>query len=475
MKKIVWKRLITSLILISIILPLGNFLQINEVRDRDYPIVSSTSDSWSLIVKAEEFKQVEPKCEVINGSLYFIGVPKARSYLYIICFNITGNKEWELSFKIVNPLFYYIFDSDNNLTILYNYHPFSNNISLIKLNPLGVVLFSKEYNLGLDINEAFLVLGENNSLLFVGIDYFVHRCLFIMKFNKMGQYLWSTSFNIDGHYISPNIISDSNNNIYLSFLNNSVNYLAKINGSGEISWQIGLSDTIPEKLMIDVNNTLYVIGSKELHTSILKINNTGTILKEIILDEFYSYNFHLSWFLEDGIGIMIADYGTNSLLYYYDLNLNLQWNFSLTGYVSFLLPYYNTHEIIAKYMQENIHVLGTYLGHISLLKINKTGNLISKIDWGGSYILDPRSLIIDSENNIYFFSNCGYYSRWDIWYGYAILVKNPVNGGTPPQLRSNLEMYDYFLFSLIGISCIISLITVISILKSKKEDEKRIV
>ncbi len=171
---------------------------------------------------------------------------------------------------------------------------------------------------------------------------------------------------------------------------------------------------------------------------------------------------------------MIADLQDNFRLYYYDLDLNLQWNFSLTGYVSSSYPYH-TIPILAKDMQENIQVLTPYLGHVSLLKINKTGNLISKINWGGgTYILYPLSLIIDSENNIYFFSNCVYYNRWDIKYGCVILVKNPVNGGVPPKFGSDLEIDDYLLFSVMGISGLISLITVILILKNKKEIEKRI-
>jgi hypothetical protein len=474
MKKIAWKTLIISTIIIIIISNLGNSLQNFEEYDQNPPFSLSNSDSWSKIVK-EGGSIFEPYCELINGSLYVIGMLElevsTNHYLYVSKFNTSGIKEWELSIKLDHYISYisYLFDNDNNLFISIKYPYYSDNISLIKLNSSGEILFSKEFSLDLHNHDVSLVLGENNSLLIVGY-YEQHpypERLFIMKINNVGQFLWNTSFYVDDYNNPHYIVTDSEYNIYLSFENNSIFNLAKINGSGVILWQIELSDIEETKnIMIDVNNTLCIIGCGNSNTYVLKINSSGTILKEIVINGFIT-DYYRSWFLKGSI--VIAHSYDISMLYSYDLNLNFQWNFTLADYIT--PQFYGLWIFLAQDIQENVYVLqNNNVGDISLIKINKTGNFISRITWGGLYEETPRSLIIDLDNNIYFICNCEYYNTWRDRYIYAILVKNPVNGGTPPELRGrDLDIRDYLLFSVIGIACIISPIALLSILKSNKK------
>ena len=290
--------------------------------------------------------------------------------------------------------------------------------------------------------------------------------LFIMKFNNTGQFLWSTSFSTDYYTKYPYIVTDSEYNMYLCFRNNSISNLAKINSSGEKLCQIGLSDIkYTKNILIDINKTLYIIGCDTSNTYIRKINSSGTILKEIIINGLTT-DYGRSWFLKGSF--VIADSFDISILYYYDLNLNLQWNFTLADYIT--PHFYGLWTFLAQDIQENVFVLQTNnVGNINLVKISRTGEFLSRIIWGGFFYEEPRSLIIDSENNIYFICNCEYFNVWRERYTYTVLVKNPLNGGTPPEPKMDLDIRDYFLFSVVGIACIISPIALLSILISNKK------
>jgi hypothetical protein len=455
MKKVAWKKLIICIIISSIISNMGNILQNFEEYDQNYPLGLSNSDSWSKIVKEEDLLY-SPYCELVNDSLYIIG------NLYVSKFNTSGIKEWELSIKLAGGQFSsYVFDNDSNLIVL-NGNYISNNISLIKLNSSGALLFSKEFSLDRQIYGVSLVLGENNSLLIVGIYCFDDpERLFIMKFNNAGQSLWNTSFYIDHYTVPPFIVTDSGYNMYLYFKNNSIYNLAKINSSGTIVWQMGLENKI-RQLAVDFNDNLFIMGDKNSSTGyILKLNSTGNQIKEILIENFSARDANI-WHLND---LLVFN---NYIILCYDFNLDLKWSFSLYDYIT--PAYYYPQNFLAKDSHDNVYIIqANELGNIVLIKISSIGEFLSRITWGGIFNEEPRSLIIDLDNNIYFICNCEYYNVWRDRYIYTILVKNPVNGGTPPEPRRDLDIRDYLLFSVIGIACIISPIALLSILKSNKK------
>jgi len=467
MKKIVWKSLILSIVISSIISNIGNSLQDFEDYQNNYSLGLSNSDSWSKIVK-EGGGIYTIYCGLVNGSLYIIGryylEDNDNSYLLVSNFNPSGIKEWELSIKLdFLAQISYVFDNDNNLFILNEYYS-SNNISLIKVNSSGALLFSKEFNLDLYNSDVSLVLGENNSLLIVGryVQYPNLQTLFIMKFNNAGQFLWNTSFNIFSYSKYPYIVKDSEYNMYVYFKNNSINNLAKINNSGAIVWQMELEDEV-DKLIVDSNDNLYVMGGKrDFRGYFLKLNSTGNQIKEILIENFIAYGEDF-WYLND---LLVFNRYSMSILCY-DINLDLKWNYSLSDNIT---PYFYFHTFLAKDSHDNVYIIqNNGLGNINLVKVSSTGEFLSIIIWGGSFDEKPVSLNIDLDNNIYFICDCEYFNVWGDPYRYTILVKNPVNGGTPPEPRGYLDIRDYFLFSVVGIACIISPIAVLSILRSNKK------
>ena len=467
MKKIAWKRLILLIVISGILSDIGYSLHNFEEYHGSYTLGLSDSDSWSKVVK-DGALFYRHYCELVNGSLYIIGLLELElnaddNYLYVSKFNTSGIRVWEFLFKLDRySEISYIFDNDNNLFILlYQYYD-SNNISLIKLNSSGALLFSKEFSLNLFYYSVSFVLGENNTLLIVGQYRQYPNRLLIVKFNNAGQFLWNTSFVVDAYYSYASIVKDSEDNMYISFENNSLYNLAKINGSGAILWQMGLGDRI-DKLMIDSNDNLFIMGGKNYYTGyILKLNSTGDPIKEILIENFES-DLGEIWYLDD----LLVINRTSMSIICYDLNLDLKWTVSLSDYLS---RRYSHRIFLAKDSHDNVFVVQkNRLGNIYLAKISSTGEFLSRIIWGGLFDEEPESLDIDLYDNIYIMCNCEYYDVWRRRVEYIILVKNPVNGGTPPEPRRELDILDYFLFSVIGIACIISPIALLSILRSKKK------
>ena len=424
MKKIVWKRLITCLIIGSIILPLGNFLQVNPVNDREYPLASSNSDSWAIFVK-EDYDYhsnpndpydylSNPNCEFVNDTIYVIGsLGVYGSALSISSFNISGNKEWE--HVIEGHYFSYLFDNYNNLLILSSGY---DSISILKINTSGAITFSKEFSIELGSDHYILedsisiVLGENNSLIFVAyfwISYSTVDEIFIMKINNAGQYLWNTSFYIDE--FSQYLVTNSGNNMYLYFKNNSIGTLTQINSSGAMAWQLGLENEIV-KLEADSKDNLVIIRRNYYdQLNILKLNSTGNQIKEILIN--FTYGRWLSdiLILND---ILLVDRFSQSIMCY-DLNLDLKWVFTLVDYS------FNTYrwQIMAQDSLGNVYIinqnkvdLNNELNIFNIAKFSNTGELLSSIIWGSSINEMPASMVIDSDNNIYFTCNCRYLSRW---------------------------------------------------------------
>ena len=466
MKKIAWTSLILSIIVSSLIFNMGNILQISEADYQNYPVGSSSSDFWSKIVKEGRFFPL-PYCELVNGSLYVIGGLELDDdpsrYIYVSKFNTSGHKEWEFSVDVgYTTRISYVFDDDNNLFILKNAYYSSDNVLLIKLNSSGALLFLKEFNLNL--YDASLVLGENNSVLIVD-KFYEHPNpdrFFILKFNNDGQFLWNITYYNEFDYNFPYIWTDFEHNIYLYFKNNSLYHLAKINGSGSILWQKSIGDRL-ENLIVDSNDNIYLMGGKNYSTGyILKLNSTGNQVREILIEDFSYYDGEI-WFMNY---LFVFNSRYMSILCY-DLNLDQKWNFSLSDYIT---PNFRFWIDLAKDSHDNVYVVqNDNLANINLVKISNSGEFLSRIYWGGASIEEVGYLNIDLDNNIYFICNYIYHNVWNNRYEYTVLVKNPVNGGAPPEPRRDLDERDYFLFSVVGISCIISPIALALILRSNKK------
>jgi hypothetical protein len=426
-----------------------------ENHDSDNRLKLSGSDSWAKVVKnGERWSNLE----LYNNSLYVFGYSG-----HVSKFDTSGTLLWEYPTNLdrPNPPFH-VFDSDGNLLILFE-KPSQDELSLIKLSSSGILLYSKDIRVKDYCHETSITLSENNSIIVTSYSYNLNKLL-LTKLNSNGKLLWNKSFFASPYSKYPFIVSDSHYNLYIPYYENYSNfYIAKINGSGDLLWQIEIGDFPPiESFMIDANDTLFLIESSFGKTRIFKIDSSGFILKELVIYDFTTdYNNRC---FDDMLLIPRSDL---SILYCYDLNLNFNWNFNLSDYV---VPRFYLLIDLARDSQGNIYILQTnYFGDISLLKINSTGKFVSQILWGGPNNEFLRNLIVDSENNIYFMCYCEYLAPWSKYREYTIIVKNPIDGGSPPKPEIDLNLFDYFLFSVVGIACIISPVALFSILKNKKK------
>ena len=424
-----------------------------ENFNSDNNVKPSGSDSWAKIVKnGEKWSNLE----LYNKSLYVFGYSG-----HVSKFDTSGTLLWEYPNNINSPNTpFHVFDSNGNLLLL-SEKPSQDKLSLIKLSSSGILLYSKNLTLESNSYDTSITLGANNSIVITSYSYMDK--LFIIKLNSNGNLLWNMSISVRSYYGDPFIVTDSQYNLYITYYHNNL-FLAKINSSGELQWQIGFGDYFfIESLMIDANDTLFLIEHFRGNTYLFKINSSGFILKELAIEDFRTASSGNRYF-DDMLLITRSD---SSILCCYAVNFNYNWNFSLSDYV---VPHSYRLIDLARDSHGNIYILQTnYVGDISLLKINSTGKFVSQILWGGPNNEFLRNLIVDSEKNIYFMCFCKYIDSWGTYREYTIIVKNPIDGGSPPRPEIDLNLFDYFLFSVVGIACIISLVALLSILKRHKK------
>lgn len=423
------------------------------------PLELSDLDSWSIIINEGE-GIFYPYFEINNNSLYVFGQVymqyKSKYYLYIAKYSVSGVLQWDISINQNSSVFLsYIFDADGNLII--SIESYSQGISLIKISASGLILFSIKIPFEESCQDPVIKLGENNSILMVSQSFY-SAMLYILKLDINGAILWNKSLNV--RYYSYPWFLISNSAIYVTFFDNSnIFYLAKLNGTGDLIWKINLNEyDYSHNFFVDFNETLYLLCGID-NLSVLKVNKSGDLEKELILNDMWR---DYAWYLNDKIILT-----NGSVLFSYDLNLDNCWNFTMTDYI---IPHFYRYIELTHDSQSNIFIIQhTNFEDISILKINSKGEFLSEVKWGSLLINEiPRKILTDLEDNIYFVCVCEYLDVWKIKHDYAVLVKNPVNGGGPPLPVRKLDLNDYLLFGFVGVTLVISPIKLISLLKKRK-------
>ena len=429
----------------SIIFGISNQFSFPGTNNSDSSVNLSDSDSWAKIVKKGYL--FEPNMEVYNDSVYSFCVFN-EDFLYVSKFTTSGVKEWEFSMKLTDRAYYsYDFDSQGNL--YFGFHLYdSNGIQLIKFNSTGALIISKNYYFEGESYSPRLVLGINNSV------FIVHRST-IFNLGSMGELLWNFSLNVD--WLSR-VMTDEINNFYFTYSNNSEYGIAKANSSGELIWSLELEEGY--KTFFINEDAIFVMDSEwgTYTNSVQKISTNGSLIKQINFPQYYIYK---SVWCEGNI--FLFDEYSNILCYY--SNLTLKWIFSPFPNNS---SYYRR-TFITQDSDENYKILLKNPRNILYMKINKTGDFISSLVWGGGEVYELINTDVDSECNIYFLSNCMNYDAWGSNYFYIVLVKNPQSGGEPPVPVRNLGRRDYILFSALVIGIITSIASLITILRSRKK------
>ncbi|MFX1257242.1 MAG: hypothetical protein ACFFAN_05260 [Promethearchaeota archaeon] len=212
--------------------------------------------------------------------------------------------------------------------------------------------------------------------------------IIVAKYNNSGNQEWKTSFGNNSDNVAYGITLDnSENNIYIVGYtkNNSDDYdviLIKfeINGNylwnrtwGGNQWDIGYS------IITDTSDNIYITGFTE------SFDNFGDVL---LLK--YDNGGYFKWY---------KTWGGVDTEYAYDLALDFKNNLFITGYTA---------------------SFGSVVSKLFLLKFNSTEEFEFYKLWGGDEFNEGRSLIIDSNNNIYIAGNTENSGQFDM----ALLMYN---------------------------------------------------
>jgi len=449
---------------------------------------SNNSDSWGRIINPNH-NIYYPTMRFINDNIYIAGIIDKGNYdyaIYLTKYNISGIKLWENIWN--SPYDDFLsgceVDSDENLYLLCQTE-YTDRVYLIKYSNSGELLwdrilveadYCKTFSISLDLDDSIYVSGWGTNS---SINYKI-----LMKLNSSGSVIWHHNLN----FWLKEIQIDSKNNIYGCGAMGSIYFIDKYNSSGIKLWskELGAIGYVTS-MDFDTNENFILTGYKYNSSNysyarwILKYNNSVIFMNKLELLSLNYFSQCRIWFIRDNFYIFIDYPNTpNSCFLKYNATFHLKWNVSLNKY--YVTPYFNLINIaIGIDSHENIIILynnprGNYTSEISkekynaedisVLILNSSGEILSHYYWGGSYHDEPIQILIDPLNNMYLLCSCSYVDIWNMHINRIILVKNPEINGTPPQLQL-FGGNDYYIFSLMGVMSVISIILLVSIIRPK--------
>ena len=303
------------------------------------------------------------------------------------------------------------------------------------------------YDVAVDSQGYVYVVGTNGT---GGINYDV----LLIKFNSSGEQEWIRTWDSGNYEAGWDLKLDSQDNIYLV---GEINYydilLLKYNSSGVLKWNStfgGVDYQVGHNLVLDSSNNIYVAG----------LNRSNSQF-DLLLIKFNSSGFHVwnrTWGgtgNEQGYGVVL-DSGNNvyisgwtqsfgaslkdMVVVKYDSAGNWQWNRTWGTSLQ------DEPRSIAVDSADNIYMYGfTNLANVSIVTYSASGVLISNKQWGNNptYQYWGQDIEIDSSDKIYItgYNRTGTFSIYDIF-----LVKLSIEAiPSPPgsfELSSNAGIPD---------------------------------
>ena len=440
------------------------------------------ADSWSRQIKSGP-QLYSSSMALIDNHTYIIGSIGeyyTNDDIYIAKFNSSGVKLWEQiwggsEYDSFND---YIVDSENNIYIVGTtsnyYNAYSGSIFLLKYNTTGNLLwfktidqfnynaFFKFHSIDIDLNDSIFISSTGyNSTNFK---------TFITKINSSGNIFWTEEIEIGFDPNDLKIQIDSVGNIYLYGDSYPNLFLLKLNTSGARQWYNEWGGRFRDaEMKVDLEDNIIVIGMsyyQEDHKNnlwIMKFNNTGNLTRKIICKSFERYHTPFSevLFLEN-IFIFVE-----SSLFEYNYSLDSQWNFTIGGPLQINEMLGFNYAITSQHEVYFIYYTG---GDINILKCNSSGDIIFNFKWEGSYFRSPPKVRVDSHGNLYMLCSIDEENFWKERIHISFLFKNP-KSGDKPQIVPEIDVRKIFIFSLLGVMCVISVILLYNILKPQSRSQ----
>lgn len=472
----------SGFIIVFLMLCIMSLFQLDSsTPDQNSIVLSSddTTDSWTRKIKSGP-QLYSSSMTLIDNHTYIIGSIGeyyTNDDIYIAKFDSSGVKLWEQIWDGSKYDYFndYIVDSENNIYIVGitgNYYTgFTGSIFLLKYNTTGNLLWFRTINpfnlLAFNFHSIEIDLNDSIFISSTGYNY-THAKTFITKINSSGNIFWTEDIEIDVELNDLKIQIDSVGNIYLfgnSYYSNL--FLLKLNRSGARQWYYEWREgEYGNHMNLDLDDNVITIGySSHLYGDpglwIMKINSSGNLTKKVICENFGAHTLAVKFL--DNIFIL-----TEYFLYEYNYSLISKWKFPIGSYLQI-------NEIqgcnFAITSQHEVYAIYYSYGDINILKFNSSGAIIFNFKWVGSYYppnpyVSPPKVRVDSHGNLYMLCSIDYENFWKENIHLSFLVKNPKSGGEP-QPDPLIDEHIIFIFSLLGVMCVISVFLVYITLKPK--------
>lgn len=351
--------------------------------------------------------------------------------------SLSNNESWHY---VIKNLYTTELMMDLNNDIIVVGRDMYDNIILLKLNSSGFLMF--ERNLTLNLNYGYyyfsaITVDSNNCIYVSGLYFslFKNKNLFLIKFDVLGNMLWTRTWGGKEHEYVNAMSVDTNDSIYLSGYTNSFSedfgawniFLVKYNNTGDFQWaQVWVSNTTNSfcyALATDSTNNVYIAGETGSTKGCLtKYNYSGSLQWNITLDN-YTELRDVAVDLHDNI-YTISENSYYSQLYIlkYNVDGNSLWNKSYT------IDDISTSSIALDSFG-NIYIGGSIsldssrdIYDMFIMKCNNSGSFQWYIQFGTYSYENFRGVACDSLGNVYLLSE----SRNDDIL--IVLFKNPTNG-----------------------------------------------
>ncbi len=441
-----------------------------------------SADSWSRKIKSGP-QLYSSSMALIDNHTYIlgsIGEYYTNDDIYIAKFDSLGVKLWEQIWGGSEYDVYkdYVIDSENNIYIVgitsNHFMGSGGNIFLLKYNTAGNLLWSRTidpFNYNYFIFHSIEIdLSDSIFISSTGVSNYTNTKTFITKINSSGNIFWTEEIEIGFDPNDLKIQIDSVGNIYLYGDSYPNLFLLKLNTSGARQWYNEWGGRFRDaEMKVDLEDNIIVIGMsnyQEDHKNdlwIMKFNNTGNLTRKIICKSYERYHTPFSevLFLEN-IFIFVE-----SSLFEYNYSLDSQWNFTIggplqiNGILGFTFAITSQHEAYFIYYTD---------GDINILKCNSSGDIIFNFKWEGSYFRSPPKAIVDSHGNLYMLWSIDDENFWKERIHISFLFKNP-KSGDKPQIVPEIDDRTIFIFSLLGVVCVISVILLYNTLKPQSRSQ----
>ena len=457
------RNLIFLIGLVLIAFSPNNLADLNSHPDKNelFILEVNSEKSWSRIIINDGILTC-PNLHVLNNSIILTGLHIGYdTEIYAAKYYENGTVQWEFRHTVDRSTYFEqsVDDLENNIIILALVPELDSDeheTLFVKIDQDGKLLSSKYIPELTDCEIKSIALDSHNYIYVSGISLgILPNPYFLMKLDSNGNFVYSIAFDEMG---SPYVYCDKFDNIFVDFYND-FGSLYKFNTNGSIIWKVG------SYRYLHSDNAENVFAKN--YSYLVKLNSSGDILKKTKIKsgpvKTYSQNYTYIFYEDE------------KFILKYDNDIILRWNVSLEEYIK---PGYAPRYYITNDSNENVYIVYDSNENsarkgidISILKLNRSGDFVSQIFWGGNHDESDFEVLFDSQNNLYLLTTCLYVNIWNKHTFVSILVKNPLDGGNPAFRDDEIDVGLIVLFVSLGVSSSVSIIICFNIIKKPKNKE----